>query len=239
MKTGILATGITPPELLGQHGSYADMFEALLGKEDPEMSFEVFDVRDDHFPESIEGFDAWVITGSRCGVYDDLPWMQRLKGLIKEIYAAGQPMVGICFGHQIVASAFGAKVQKYDGGWGVGLNTYRVEGEHGFVDSGEPDSFTINAMHQDQVLELPENASLFASSDFCQYAGLVYDDRILTLQAHPEFNNPFERELVASRRGPTVPEAVADKALAGLETGQQPESERVARWMVRFLKGRK
>ncbi len=239
MKTGILATGITPPELLEQHGSYADMFVTLLGNEDPEMSFEVFDVRDDDFPESIEGFDAWVITGSRCGVYDNLPWMQRLSSLIHEAYEAGQPLVGICFGHQIVASAFGAKVAKYEGGWGVGLNSYNIEGKHAFMDSDEADSFTINAMHQDQVLELPENASLFASSDFCRYAGLVYGDRILTLQAHPEFNNHYERELVASRRGPTVPEAVADAALAGLETGQQPESERVARWMVRFLKGAK
>ncbi|WP_432698052.1 glutamine amidotransferase-related protein [Marinobacterium sp. YM272] len=236
MKTGILATGITPPELLEQYGSYADMFVALLGNEDPEMTFEIFDVRDDDFPASIDSFDAWVITGSRCGVYDNLPWMQRLSGLIREIYDAGQPLVGICFGHQIVASAFGAKVEKYEAGWGVGLNTYRIEGDWGFLAGDEQDSFTINAMHQDQVLELPQNARLFASSEFCRYAGLVYDDRILTLQAHPEFSNDYERELVAARRGPTVPEAVADEALAGLETGQQPESERVARWMVKFLK---
>lgn len=238
MKTGILATGITPPELIDEYGSYADMFISLLGKEDPGMSFEVFDVREDEFPASIEEFDGWVITGSRCGVYDNLPWMQRLETLIRDIYSAGQPLVGICFGHQIVASAFGAKVEKFTGGWGVGLNTYRIDCDFPFVDRDEANRFTINAMHQDQVMELPENARLFASSDFCRYAGLVYDDRILTLQAHPEFNNDYERDLVAARRGPVVPEAVADKALAGLETGELPESSRVARWMVRFLKGR-
>ena len=234
MRIGILATGITPDELLGRFGSYADMFMRLLGSRAPAFSFEVFDVRDDQFPASVAACDGWIMTGSRCGVYDDLPWMAPLKQFIRDAYAAVVPLVGICFGYQIVASAFGASVQKYQGGWGVGLNTYRIEGQHAFVDAGDS-AFTINAMHQDQVLELPQNAQLFATSEFCRYAGLVYGDRILTLQAHPEFTIEFERELVGSRRGEVVPEAVADAGLATLVDAAAIDSAKVARWIIRFL----
>lgn len=235
MKIGILATGITPDELLGQYGSYADMFINLLGPVAPEFEFSVYDVREEQFPSGAEACEGWIITGSKCGVYDDLPWMQRLKTLIREIYDADRPMVGICFGHQIVASAFGARVAKFDGGWGVGLHTYRIEGEHRFVSQGCT-AFSINAMHQDQVLELPPQARLFATSEFCQYAGLVYGDRILTLQAHPEFNHDYEQALVSARRGTVIPEPRADQGLATLTEDNPTDSGLVAQWMARFLK---
>lgn len=231
MKIGILATGITPDELLEQYGSYADMFIELLG---PVNDYTVFDVRDGQFPQAPDQCDGWIITGSKCGVYDDLPWMRQLKPLIVDIYEAGVPMVGICFGHQIIAAAFGARVEKYAGGWGVGLHSYNIEGEHDFLNADDRE-FTINAMHQDQVLELPENARLFATSEFCRYAGLVYGSKILTLQAHPEFSIPFERELVSARKGAVVPDDVADKGLATLQDDAPIDSARVAVWMQRFL----
>ncbi|GGB82763.1 glutamine amidotransferase [Marinobacterium zhoushanense] len=232
MRIGILATGITPDSLLGQYGSYADMFIDLMGPQAHDYS--VFDVRDGDFPQSHDQCEGWIITGSKCGVYDDLPWMRTLKQLIIDIYEADIPMVGICFGHQIIASAFGARVAKYEGGWGVGLHTYAIEGEHSFLDGGER-SFTISAMHQDQVLELPQHAQLFATSEFCRYAGLVYGNRILTLQAHPEFNKDYERDLVLARKGVVVPDEVADKGLATLTAEAQVDSARVAKWMARFL----
>ncbi|KEA63162.1 glutamine amidotransferase class-I [Marinobacterium lacunae] len=232
MKIGILATGITPDTLIGQYGSYADMFVQLMGPE--AHSYSIFDVRDGEFPASADQCEGWIITGSRCGVYDNLPWMQTLKQLIVDIYEADIPLVGICFGHQIIASAFGAKVEKYQGGWGVGLHTYAIEGEHSFLDAGER-AFTINAMHQDQVLELPPSARLFATSEFCRYAGLVYDNRILTLQAHPEFSIDYERELVRSRKSAVVPDEVADKGLETLTKDAKVDSALVAKWMTRFL----
>lgn len=237
MKIGILAAGITPAELLPRYGSYADMFVALLGAAEPQLSFRIYEVRHDEFPDAATDCDGWIITGSACGVYDNLPWMGRLKELIREIYNSDRLLVGICFGHQIVASAFGARVEKFEGGWGLGRQKYRIEGEHGFADSAVRD-FTLNAIHQDQVLELPENARLFASSDFCPYAGLVYDDRIFTLQAHPEFRTDFEAELLQLRRDKVIPAEVADAGLASLVAEPQVDSEQVAQWIIRFLKAR-
>ena len=147
-------------------------------------------------------------------------------------------MAGICFGHQITAEALGGKVDKDPGCWGVGLHADEVTGENDFIKE-DPTDFTINAMHQDQVLVKPDNAVVFAKSDFCEYAGLVYDDRILTFQAHPEFTVEYEDSLVEARKGPVVP---TDTAEAGLETlrkeGAATQSVKVANWMADFIQTR-
>jgi GMP synthase-like glutamine amidotransferase len=238
MKIGILATGITPDELLSEYGSYAEMFVQLFDQAQQRFEYEIFDVRDGHFPGGAEQCDGWIITGSKFNVYQNLPWMQQLKSLILEIHAAKKPMIGICFGHQIIAEAFGGHVDKYPGGWGVGLHSYELRGETAFINNA-PTSFTISAMHQDQVLNKPDNAQVFATSDFCQYAGLIYDDRIITFQAHPEFNVAYEDALVDLRKGSVIPEQTAEQGLSTLrEEGAATDSLVVASWMADFLKAR-
>lgn len=236
MKIGILVTGTAPDELRDQYGSYADMFMQLLTPLAPGLDFQCFAADEEALPPSVQSCDGWIITGSRCGVYDALPWMEPLKQFIRAAWEARVPLVGICFGHQIVASAFGAPVEKYAGGWGVGLHNYQLQGAYPFIEAGSTD-FSLNAMHQDQVLALPEQAQLLASSTFCPYAALVYGDSILTFQAHPEFSVAFERDLIRLRLGSKVPEAVGRAGLATLTDTARVDSERVGRWMLRFLQG--
>lgn len=234
MKIGILETGRTPPELIGKHGSYADMLSALLAKVDPSLTFEVVAVMDGAPLPAITACDGWLITGSRHGVYEELPWMLALEAFLREAVAARIPTVGICFGHQILAKALGARVEKADSGWGVGPHTYAVTEQAAWMD-GFQDSLTINAMHQDQVLTLPPGARVIASSDFCPYAGLAYDDTAISFQPHPEFDIPFEHALVASRAGAVVPMDRATPALALLEDpATTTDADRVARWIAAF-----
>lgn len=235
MNVGILATGITPPELIGEYGSYADMFVRLLGQIDKRYSFQVFDVRDGLFPDNAAQCDAWIITGSASNVDENTDWMQRLKALILEINDAGAPLVGICFGHQIIAEAFGGRVDAFKGGWGAGLHRYELVGEPGFANT-LPKDFALSAMHRYQVIEKPERASVFARSDFCEFAGLMYGDKIFTLQAHPEFNLAFESELLELRDGDVIPEDRAAAARVSLQApGAQTDSLEVARWMAAVL----
>ena len=231
MKIGILETG-RPPEGLERHGAYGLMFERLLG---PDFDYVVYPVIDGVFPERVDEVDGWLITGSRFGVYDDAPWIRKLEGFVRHVVAARVPLVGICFGHQILASALGAKVEKAAAGWGVGPHTYDIVERPAWLD-GEAPSVTLNAMHQDQVLSLPPGARLVARSDFCPYAALAYDDHAMSIQAHPEFDNAYERALIRLRRGALIPEERADPALASTaETGVAADAPVAARWIRDFF----
>jgi GMP synthase-like glutamine amidotransferase len=233
MKIGVLAAGITPEELIDQHGSYAQMIINLLNTTDTKFEFEVFDVRLDQFPADLSQFDGWAISGSKNNVSENLPWMSKLKILILDAYRSKQPIVGICFGHQIIADAFGGVVDRYEGGWGLGLHTYQLTPGYQSI-IGDDKEFSINAVHQDQVINKPDNSEVIAKSDFCKNAGLIYDDLILTFQAHPEFNMAFEKDLVEFRSGTAFPLSESKAAIASLE-GKQSDSKKVASWFSNFL----
>ena len=231
MKIGILETG-RPPAGLEQHGSYGRMFERLLG---PDLDYVVYPVIDDVLPASVDEADGWLVTGSRFGVYDQEPWIRRLEAFLRQVVAARVPLVGICFGHQVLASALGARVEKAEAGWGVGPHDYAIVERPAWL-TGTADRFTLNAMHQDQVLTLPPRAAVIARSDFCPYAALAYDDHAMSLQAHPEFDNAYERALIQLRRGTIIPEERAAPALAALaETGEALDASNVAAWIRAFF----
>ena len=143
MKIGILQTGHAPDELKSASGNYDEMFRRLLDGHG--FSFDTYPVLDGVFPDGAEAADGWLINGSKHGAYEDHDWITPLEDLIREIHARKMPLVGVCFGHQVIAQALGGKVVKYDGGWSVGHTEYRLHGA----------PVQLNAWHQDQVVELP------------------------------------------------------------------------------------
>jgi GMP synthase-like glutamine amidotransferase len=234
MRIGILQTGDAPEELQQQHGNYSNMFVRLLGQNHADFEFEVYRVLDGQVPDDVNLNDGWLITGSRFSAYGKQPWIPALKDFIREIVDAGLPLVGICFGHQIIAEALGGRVEKSDKGWGLGLDTYTLA--PGSPIDGQ-EQITLNIFHQDQIVKLPPGAEIYASSDFCQYAGMVIGDQVLTIQAHPEFQTEFNRQLLEVRKTSVIPEALAHTAIEALdEQDAQQDSSRFGASISEFFK---
>ncbi len=221
MRIGILQPGHAADAFREKTGDFAEMFERLLG----ETAFEyaVFDVEAGEFPSGPEAADGWLITGSRHGVYEDHDWLAPLEALIREIVASGRPLVGICFGHQVIAQALGGEVGKFDGGWVVGRQVYRLDGA----------DVALNAWHQDQVLTPPDGAVTLASNDFCAHAALAIGDNVLTFQPHPEFGRDVVQGLIDHRSAGVAPELL-DGARAGL--GQPVDNAEIGARLAAFLK---
>lgn len=237
MKIGILETGEVNEALIGQHGDYPAMFSALLKASDEKLEFATVSVVRGQMPNSPHQADGWIVTGSRHGVYDDLPWIAPLKAFLRDCYAHSVPVVGVCFGHQILAEALGGKVEKSGKGWGAGVHKYHVINRPAWMQHGT-DDFSVRALHQDQITELPPSATVLASSDFCEYAALAYGDPdhplAISIQPHPEFTAEYVGSIVEMRRGKAIPEATADRAMDSLS--EPVDSALWANWIVDFLK---
>lgn len=221
MKIGVLNTG-HPPDNVLQNGSYDRYFARLLDGHG--FDVEGYNVVDGVFPETVLAADGWLITGSKHGAYEPHPWIPPLEDFIRETYAAGIPMIGVCFGHQIIAQAMGGRVEKFDKGWSVGLTDYDINGR----------SYAINAWHKDQVVERPAQAEVFARTDFCENAGLLYGDRIWTIQPHPEYDAAFMDNLIETRGAGVVPEALLQEAKATLDSPS--DRMEIAKMMADFFK---
>jgi GMP synthase-like glutamine amidotransferase len=231
MRTvGILETGAPPADLNGRFGSYGDMFRQLLG---PEYQYTFHDVRKGQLPEPGERHDVYLITGSASGVYDGDPWIDQLKDFVRGI-SGRTPLIGICFGHQVMAEAYGGRVIKSPKGWGAGLHSYEITRRADWMKTDHDPALSIPVSHQDQVVELPTDATVLASSSFTPYAVLEYPQRrAISFQGHPEFSPEYATALIDLRRGTRYQPEFAD---AAAETLKKPnDAKRVAGWLHSFI----
>ena len=228
LRIGILETGRPPEDLLNRHGDYpqlVDEWVAPLGGESRSYA-----VLDGEFPESASDADLWVITGSRHGVYEDHDWIPPLEQFIRDVRDAGGKMFGICFGHQIIAQALGGTVEKSEKGWGTGVHAYELAAEWPEKLGGPlPEGLAIQAFHQDQVIEKPEDAATLASSRFCEHAALWYPDFAVTVQGHPEYTATFARDLIEARKELVL--VGRDPEIAYEETRAPTSREALALWL--------
>jgi GMP synthase-like glutamine amidotransferase len=230
MKLGILQTGAPPPDLKQRFGDFPAMLTTLVG---PGFEAETFDIVGGQAPPCVEACEAYLITGSPAGVYEDLPWIAPLIEFLRSAKGRAR-LVGICFGHQVLAKAFGGEVIKSPKGWGVGLHRYGVAERGPWMDGAE--EVRIAVSHQDQVVALPPACRVSLSSAFTPYAGLAYDDgSAISFQGHPEFDPDFAMALIEARRGNRYTDAQADAALSSLAGPN--DREKVARWIRGFLLG--
>lgn len=230
MHLGILQADSVMEQFQAEYGSYSAMFERVLTVEGAPLRFSSYVVQAGELP-AIGDCDAYLITGSRHSVYDDLPWIRDLVAFVEAALLANKKIIGICFGHQLMAHYFGGETRVADIGWGVGVQTSRVETRESWMKPplGE---FALLSSHKDQVVKLPEGATSFATSEFCPCAGFVWNDLVLTFQGHPEFTKAYSAAGMQMRNEVLGPETFA----CGMESLDEDTHEgTVAHWIVNFL----
>ena len=175
------------------------MFRELLSSVDPDLEFVVYDVEHGEYPEDPDDVDAYLMTGSKSSVYEDKAWIHTLSDFVRELHERRKKLVGICFGHQMVAHALGGRTEKSTKGWGVGAHDalfHRLPAWH----DGEDPEFVLLVSHQDQVVHPAPDTEVLAGSEFCENAVCQIGEHILTLQGHPEFVKAYSKNLLNIRR---------------------------------------
>ncbi|MFA7553993.1 MAG: GMP synthase [Spongiibacteraceae bacterium] len=232
MKIGILKTDDVRSQWVDKYGEYSDMFIELLRSADPALTFVVYEVQHGQYPASIDDVDAYIITGSKRSVYEDIPWIHQLAEFVRTLAAAQKKLVGVCFGHQLIAHALGGKTEKSDKGWGVGRHTVRLS-DRALKSIGGEQDFNLLVSHQDQVTIPAKGAEVLATSDFCSYAICQIGNHILSFQGHPEFNVDYSRELLNLR----VDKYSRQCYQQGIDSLELPlDTQRAAQWIVDFIR---
>lgn len=233
MRLGILNALESPAvNYITWHGSTTGTYIHFLNSADAPFSYTPYLVSNGEFPATVDECDAYLITGSARGAYENEPWIATLIQFIRDCHEAGKKMVGICFGHQILAHALGGKTEKSAKGWGVGLIAFDIYENKPWM-NGTQSQCALYYSHQDQVVELPPNAKRLGGNDFCENALFAIDDQVMGIQGHPEFTTSIMEEILANPKD-KVDEAVQKTAVHSLENGP-PDNQLVAHWIVNFL----
>lgn len=230
MKIGLLVCDHVRTAHLDIAGDYDEMFTRLFDHRD-DVELVTYDVVNGGMPGSATECDAWLTTGSRYSVNDDEQWIRDLEAFVREVAEDRVPLVGVCFGHQLIAKALGGSVVKSERGWGVGIG--EVEIADGLDWATNTGSYGVANIHQDQVDQLPPDAEILGWNDHCPVSMMSVGSTILGIQGHPEMGPDYVEAVVQMRRGTLIPEDVVEEGLASLVN--EPDTTMLADWIIGFL----
>ena len=209
----------------------ADKFVSWLRLASPDCEPAVYYVAEDQWPD-LNHHDAYLITGSPCSVHDPYPWVEDLECFVRDSFARQKTLVGVCFGHQLIAKALGGQVERATG-WLIGLHRFEVSAAEQWMRPVREQS-SIYFFNQDQVRALPPGARLLARSEQCPHAAYAIGDRLLSLQGHPEQPLRAMHNFIQHMRNDTNGELL-DQALVTLKGGE-PDDRLWADWVCGFIK---
>lgn len=233
LNIGLLLCDDVPEDGRERFGDYMGMFSRGVGAVDPAIRLTPYNAYLGELPKAPGDHDGYLISGSGASVFDDLDWIREAMAFVRRCRDDAVPMVGICFGHQLIAHALGGKTVRSDNGWGFGIHSARLTANPDWIGADNPE-FKLVVIHQDQVVELPPGFSTIGSNDFCPNSVITDHRLMLGIQGHPEFSKDycayradFRRELIGEAKHQEAMEQLANNDTASGE---------VLGWVSRFLR---
>ncbi|MGL1935592.1 MAG: homoserine O-succinyltransferase [Fibrobacterales bacterium] len=231
MKLALLKCDTVVPELIGIDGDYDDLFTHAFHSVSLGVTIDTFNVHAQEYPIDYTTYDAFVISGASASAYDDLPWIHRLEEYIEILHATEQILIGICFGHQIIAQALGGVVIQSDKGWGVGSQDVAIHSNEQWM-FPKADSFAIPLSHRDQVETLPQDAKCIGSNEFCPHSVFTMRNT-LCFQGHPEYSIAYATALYNLRKKSIGIERV-ESGIRSLHA--KHDNLLVLSWIIEFIR---
>lgn len=208
---------------------FLNLFEHSLKrlKLSTELDVKRYDVVDDVFPESPTDCDAWIITGSKYSVFDDLPWISKLKFFIQQLLVCKLPIIGVCFGHQLIALSLGGTVEKRTN-WIVGVQKIKFI-KNKWIDI---EYARLYGFHEYEVSISPPNSQIIGFTKEVKVASFVYSSNVICFQYH--FELPYEYfKAVIEYRKHLIGQALYENSLKNLES--KTECKQVTDYLIKFL----
>ena len=233
MRLGILLCDHVRPELAESAGDYPEFFGRLLAGH-PEIELVTFDLAAGGFPDDLDQCEAWITSGSRHSVYEDVEWVARLAELVRQLDRGRRKLIGVCFGAQMIGHALGGRVARAPQGWQVGVKEVAVHSREPWMEPAT-NNFRILFSNADQILRPPERLRVLGSSDEVPVAMIAVDDHFIGFQGHPEFVPAYSAALMKARRGSVIPTEIVDAGLSSL--AMEPDTQLLAAWIARFIAG--
>ena len=234
-RVNILLCDTFPGRLPDFIPNYESLFMDLFAGIGEQVNYRVFQTWQGELPTVVNADEIYLVPGSLDAAYDDKPWIVALLQWIEKAYVRGARLMGVCFGHQAIARALGGAVRQFAGGFGVGVRASRV------IDRDMKTYFPGQEMrllysHHDQVVALPQDAELCATSDFCENESFRIGHQVITFQGHPEFTVAYSRHLLTNCSDDVDP-VVRSAALLSLD-GMPPQGDIAARFALDVLLNR-
>lgn len=194
-RVNILLCDTFPGRLPDFIPNYESLFMDLFASIGEHPVYKIYQTWQGELPSQVNPDELYLIPGSLDSAYDGKPWIVALLHWIERAFNSGAKMMGVCFGHQVIARALGGQVRPYEGGMGVGVRASQVL--DGTMQGYFPDQeMRLLYSHHDQVTVLPQGAELCATSDFCKNESFRIGQQVVTFQGHPEFTVAYSRHLL-------------------------------------------
>ena len=233
LTIGILLTDHVLDDLKPKHGDQDDFYSKIFGEVDTNIKLKIYDVTLNDYPADMDECDGYLITGSKLSVYDEVKWIRDLEHYIRSLNEHKKFLLGVCFGHQLIAKALGGEVSKAEIGWVTGLQSYTFRNNFPWLKDLNQDVKLIHS-HQDQITKLPDQATLVASNENVPIAMYFIDNHIMSIQGHPEFTNEYAYDVVCKRR-----DIIGEELFKRTEESLLNEASsylEVTNWWIEFFK---